>query len=516
MQSVSAASHNTVFTPAADNSAAEANAIAKASVAEQLPDTVLNKLVRVIAGASGSVNASSEAAGNNIVSFKRGEGEQLASPKLNPVRLKIAKEVHNIAHNKSRAVDIATAGLNVAYMAGMVAGKPLEGLVSSARRIEQGLSLTRRFLTGTKMNSPMRMLGGLLGIPALIVRNVGKDMYLLNGWQSAFGNAAEDSYAAAKLAGKPYKNLLDEPKALITKLGKSFGELLDPSIKKDGKWFEQSQFMALLNLTGSALLGLGLATGNHELARNGRNLQSVGVDLTKSTDDNVLRQVSGTGFIGEMAADTINDKLFEGNSTRLSSVVAWAGQVARVLGVVYQDQPDRPEVKKIYQDPIGFISKHAIPDMLKHGNPFGILSRKINVDNKFEETLGLIPKAMKAATEAVNNTVPVKLNATETKPNAESSSKTASRSHGSLYHDYVSATNTSAARSASSVGNGAKKGVEASLEIVSEKPERLLASRQLTETRENSTIEIQENASLRMPTEETQNLATSNINQATK
>ena len=154
--------------------------------------------------------------------------------------------------------------------------------------------------------------------------------------------------------------------------------------------------------------------------------------------------------------------------------------------------------------------------MLKHGNPFGILSRKINVDNKFEETLGLIPKAMKAATEAVNNTVPVKLNATETKPNAESSSKTASRSHGSLYHDYVSATNTSAARSASSVGNGAKKGVEASLEIVSEKPERLLASRQLTETRENSTIEIQENASLRMPTEETQNLATSNINQATK
>jgi hypothetical protein len=379
----------------------------KLNDAATVPDTVLNKIVRVVAGVS-NPDAASAALGFNKKDSQPLVGvedarNQLAG--LSKARVGVAKEIHKLAHNKSKITDIVTAGLNVAYMTGTVIGKPAEGLISTARRIEQGLSLGRRFITGAKINSPSRILAAFLGIPALVVKNVGKDMYLYNGGQSAFGNFAEDALEAAKPEGGIYKNIFDEPKALFKKLGVSFKELLDPSVKKDEKWIGESQIMSLMNMAGSAMLAVGLATGKHELARNGRNLQSIGVDMTKATSDNVERQASGVGFAAEMALDTANERFFKGESSRLSALVALSGQLGRVLGVVYQDTPFSPNLPKIYTKPLEFL-KMATASMVKYVNPLALATKQHKADNKFEEALGLLSKPLEIAVNAI---VPAKL-----------------------------------------------------------------------------------------------------------
>ena len=364
-----------------------------------VPDTVLNKIVRVVAGV-GNLDAAN-AAFNKKDSQSLGlEGARNQLAGLSKARMGVAKEIHKLAHNKSKITDIVTAGLNVAYMAGTVIGKPAEGLISTARRIEQGLSLGRRFITGAKINSPSRILAAFLGIPALVVKNVGKDMYLYNGGQSAFGNFAEDALEAAKPEGGIYKNIFDEPKALFKKLGVSFKELLDPNVKKDEKWIGESQIMSLMNMAGSAMLAVGLATGKHELARNGRNLQSIGVDMTKATSDNIERQASGVGFAAEMALDTANEKFFKGESSRLSALVALSGQLGRVLGVVYQDTPFSSNLPKIYTKPLEFL-KMATASMVKYVNPLALATKQHKADNKFEEALGFLSKPLEAAANAI-------------------------------------------------------------------------------------------------------------------
>ena len=155
------------------------------------------------------------------------------------------------------------------------------------------------------------------------------------------GNKAEDCMEAAKEAGVMvkgvYKNFLDEPVALVKKLGNSFGELIkDPSLISDPKWIEKSQMLSLGNIGGTAMLAAGLATGNKDFARLGRNIQSISVDATKTTSNNIERSASALGFGSEMGLDTINAKFANGDSTRLSSGVALSGQVARTLGVVYK------------------------------------------------------------------------------------------------------------------------------------------------------------------------------------
>lgn len=371
-----------------------------------IPDTVLNKIVRVVAGVSNPDAASAALGFNKKDSQPLGVEDarnQLAG--LSKARVSVAKEIHKLAHNKSKITDIVTAGLNVAYMAGTVIGKPAEGLISTARRIEQGLSLGRRFITGAKINSPSRILAAFLGLPALVVKNVGKDMYLYNGGQSALGNFAEDALEAAKPEGGVYKSIFDEPKALFKKLGVSFKELLDPNVKKDEKWIGESQIMSLMNMAGSAMLALGLATGKHEVARTGRNLQSIGVDMTKATSDNIERQASGVGFAAEMALDTANEKFFKGESARLSSLVALSGQLGRVLGVVYQDTPFSPNLPKIYTKPLEFL-KMATASMVKYVNPLALATKQHKADNKFEEALGFLSKPLEAAVNAI---VPAKL-----------------------------------------------------------------------------------------------------------
>jgi hypothetical protein len=244
------------------------------------------------------------------------------------------------------------------------------------------------------------MLAAFLGLPALVVKNVGKDMYLYSGGQSALGNFAEDALEASQPEGGVYKNLFDEPKALFKKLGTSFKELLDPSVKKDEKWIGESQIMSLMNMAGSAILAVGLATGKHELARTGRNLQSVGVDMTKATSDNIERGASGLGFGFEMALDAANDKLFKGESSRLSALVALSGQLGRVLGVVYQDTPFSPNLPKIYTKPLEFL-KMATASMVKYVNPLALATKQHKADNKFEEALGLLSKPLEAADKAM-------------------------------------------------------------------------------------------------------------------
>ena len=58
--------------------------------------------------------------------------------------------------------------LSSIYLAGTVVGKPLSGLISGARRVEQASNLVRRFATGTKINSFERMLAAFCGLPAII------------------------------------------------------------------------------------------------------------------------------------------------------------------------------------------------------------------------------------------------------------------------------------------------------------------------------------------------------------
>lgn len=372
------------------------------------PDTVLNKIVRAVAGIS------NPDAGNTTPNFNRKDSQSLdvQDPRdklagLSKVRVGLAQEIHKLAHNKSKIADIATAGLNVAYMAGTVVGKPAEGLISTARRIEQGLSLGRRFITGAKINSGSRMLAAFLGLPALVVKNVGRDMYLYNGGQCALGNFAEDALEAAQPEGGVYKSILDEPKALFKKLGTSLKELLDPNIKKDEEWIGESQIMSLMNMVGSAMLAVGLATGKHEVVRTGRNLQSLGVDIAKATSNNIERGASGVGFAAEMALDAANDKLFRGESSRLSSLVALSGQLGRVLGVVYQDTPFSANSPKIYTKPLEFL-KMAAASMVKYVNPVALATKQHQADDKFEEALGLLSKPLETAV-AANNIVPAQL-----------------------------------------------------------------------------------------------------------
>ena len=303
--------------------------------------------------------------------------------------------------------------LSSIYLAGAVVGKPLSGVISGARRVEQASNLVRRFATGTKINSPARMLAAFCGIPALLVKNVGEDMYLLNGFQSFLGNVSEDCMEAAKEDGVMskgvYKNFLDEPVALVKKLGKSFGELIkNPSLITDGKWIEKSQMLALGNIGGSAMLAAGLATGNKDFARLGRNIQSISVDATKTTSNNIERSASALGFGSEMGLDTINAKFANGDSTRLSSGVALSGQVARTLGVVYQDTKFDDSLPKIYTDPMGFIQK-AIPSILKYGNPASLFTRaKKDLTEKFEHILsgGSSLEPVKAAINPLPEAVP--------------------------------------------------------------------------------------------------------------
>jgi hypothetical protein len=421
--------------------------------AEKTPDTVLNKIVRVVAGVS------NPDAANAALKFNRKDSQSIETedPRdqlagLSKARVSVAKEIHKLAHNKSKITDIATAGLNVVYMAGAAIGKPAEGLISTARRIEQGLSLGRRFITGAKINSGSRMLAAFLGLPALVVKNVGKDMYLYSGGQSALGNFAEDALEASQPEGGVYKNLFDEPKALFKKLGTSFKELLDPSVKKDEKWIGESQIMSLMNMAGSAILAVGLATGKHELARTGRNLQSVGVDMTKATSDNIERGASGLGFGFEMALDAANDKLFKGESSRLSALVALSGQLGRVLGVVYQDTPFSPNLPKIYTKPLEFL-KMATASMVKYVNPLALATKQHKADNKFEEALGLLSKPLEAADKAMvpaQLSVEAKLKAADKAVvGSSSNSKVSSRSYSSSsredYSDYSSSSRGAAA-----------------------------------------------------------------------
>jgi hypothetical protein len=410
-----------------------------------VPDTVLNKIVRVVAGV-GKPEAANAAFNKKDSQFLGLEGARNQLAGLSKARVGVAKEIHKLAHNKSKITDIVTAGLNVAYMAGTVIGKPAEGLISTARRIEQGLSLGRRFITGAKINSPSRILAAFLGIPALVVKNVGKDMYLYNGGQSAFGNFAEDALEAAKPEGGIYKNIFDEPKALFKKLGTSFKELLDPSVKKDEKWIGESQIMSLMNMAGSAMLAAGLATGKHELARTGRNLQSIGVDMTKATSDNIERQASGVGFAAEMALDTANERFFKGESSRLSALVALSGQLGRVLGVVYQDTPFSSNLPKIYTKPLEFL-KMATASMVKYVNPLALATKQHKADNKFEEALGLLSKPLETAVNAI---VPAQLKAAGAADKAVAGKVSSARDNSSR-EDYSSYSDRGAAGSVAGV-----------------------------------------------------------------
>ena len=425
----------------------------KSSGAEKTPDTVLNKIVRVVAGVSNSDAENTELKSNNRNNSQlldmQNSRSQLTG--LSKARVSVAKEIHKLAHNKSKITDIVTAGLNVAYMAGTVIGKPAEGLISGARRIEQGLSLGRRFITGAKINSPSRMLAAFLGLPALVVKNVGKDMYLYNGGQSALGNFAEDALEAAKPEGGIYKNMLDEPKALFKKLGISFQELLNPNVQKDEKWIGESQIMSLMNMVGSAILAAGLATGKHELARNGRNLQSIGVDATKATSDNIERQASGLGFAAEMALDAINEKLFKGESARLSSLVALSGQLGRVLGVVYQDTPFSPNLPKIYTKPLEFL-KMATVSMVKYVNPLALATKQHKADNKFEEALGFLSKPLEAAVNAI---VPAQLKAAGAADKAVAGKVSSIRDNYSSSREDYSASSTKGASVAGEIRGNA-------------------------------------------------------------
>ena len=367
----------------------------------------LDKVVRTVAGKQ-------ESQVSNLSDSEKAALHSSPDTKKN-LRYHAANAVHNIAHNNSGFIDKLNAGLSSIYLAGAVVGKPLEGVISGARRIEQGANLLRRFATGAKINSPSRMLAAFMGLPALLVKNVGEGMYLLNGFQSGAGNFAEAAMESAKESGVMedgiYKNFLDEPKALIKKLGNSIGELAkNPSLVTDMKWLEKSQFLALGNMAGTAMLGLGLLTKQDGIARTGRNLQSMVVDADKFSSDNIERSASGIGFGTEMALDTLNASKFDGNSTRLSAGVALAGQVARTLGNVYQDTKFDASLPKIYTNPVGFFQK-AIPSILKYANPVSLMTRaKKDLSEKFENILGTAKPVLEtiAAPEDVSPTVEMK------------------------------------------------------------------------------------------------------------
>ena len=364
--------------------------------------SLLDKVVRLIAGKDNLARPSnlSEATLSDLHSGDLENGlnpettaaDSSATFKPKNIRYHIAKEFFNIAHNSSNLVDRISAVLSTVYMVGGLFGRPMAAPINLARRVDQTVNLTRRFATGMRMNSIFRMAAAFLGIPAAVVSDPGEGMYLKKGFESFAGNLNEGAVEAATHDGTfkdgKFENLMDEPKALVKKLGGSLLKLAkNPSLITNMEFLKESQLLDFGNILGTGMLAKGMKSENNKLARDGRELESTSVDFTKAISDNPLRALSSLFFLGEMGCDGANEAKYAGDSTRLSAMTALTGLMARTFGVVYPDFAADKDGPKIYSNPLKFIAQ-SVPHILRFGNP-AYLATKQNKSKKdeFENSL---------------------------------------------------------------------------------------------------------------------------------